>query len=221
MVIKMLTKIKMFKKMMRRFRPTGESSRVGFWLRRVWLGLGMVFTVYLVIPGPAFPPPDLRDSIKSYLPGDTVQIENVAGYYTDLERDEVMAFYQDYFSRSSFLSLPLPVMNFNHRPEYSKQVWVDTMQSYYLEELVLPFRENLFVNGYTWQKDPFTPENKREQFALKYQGRIWDTKVSLRWFKAGIFTRVGLFWLVWGLALIIGLEWSRELSEFKLKNYEL
>ncbi len=190
-------------------------------LKKIWLGLGIVFTFYLLIPGPHLPPRNLPESLKSDLPGDTVQIDNVAGYFTDLDRQEVMSFYKQQFSRSSLLNIPLPTVNINHRPEYAKQVWVDTMQSYYLEELVHPFRENLFINGYTWEKDVFTKPSERKQFALEYKGRVWDTKVTLRWFRGSLLPRVGLFWLAWGVFFLISKQWSKELSKFKIDKYKL
>lgn len=190
-------------------------------LKKTWLGLGIVFSFYLLIPGPQLPPKDLPESVKSDLPGDTYQMERVAGYFTDLDRPEVINYYKEQFSKSSFLNIPLPTINFNHRPEYAKEVYRDTMKSYYLEELVHPFRENLFINGYTWQEDVFTKPSARKQFALEYKGKIWETKVTLRWFKSSCITRILLFWLCWGLFFFIMKQWGKELSKFKVKNYKL
>lgn len=190
-------------------------------LKKIWLGLGIVFTFYLLIPGPQLPPKDLPESLKSDLPGDTFQMKDVAGYFTDLDRKEVIDYYKQQFGRSSFLNIPLPTINLNHRPEYARNVYRDTMKSYYLEELIHPFRENLFINGYTWEKDVFTKPSARKQFALEYKGRVWDTKVTLKWFQGGIIPRTVLFWLAWGLFFVIIKQWKQELKAFKLKKYDL
>ena len=183
-------------------------------MRKVWLSLGLLFSLYLVLPGPRLPPPDLPESLKSTEPGDTYQIPNVSAYYTRKKRDEVISFYKDYFSRSSFLGLPILTYRFVQPPEYAKTVWIDTKKSFYLEEFVHPFRESLFVNGLEWRGDIFSPPEKRKPSRFQVGGEIWPTKVSLRWFYSSWWSRLLIFWLAWSLFyLLLGL-WQKELKSF-------
>ncbi len=179
-------------------------------MKKVWLAVGILFTIYLVIPGPEMPPPGLPDSLKSTEPGDTVQIDNLSAYFTNKNRREVIDFYQAYFSRSSFLNLPLPTIKLNHPPEYAKQVIKDTMRTYYFEELVHPFRESLFINGFDWEKDVFTPVESREKNKIKVDGEIWRAKVTLNWFASNVFVRILVFWAAWILFRLIGKEYKQE-----------
>ena len=61
-----------------------------------------VFFIYLVLPVDRVP--DLPDSLKSDEPGDTVEMVGVSAFYTDKKREEVIGFYKDYFSKSSFFT---------------------------------------------------------------------------------------------------------------------
>jgi hypothetical protein len=181
--------------------------------KKFFSGLGLIFSIYLLLPGPQLPPPDLSNSVKSDLPGDTVQIENTAGYFTNQSRKEAINFYQDYFSRSQFLNIPLPTYRINHPPELAKQVWVDTKRSYYLEEFIHPFRESLFINGFDWQNDVFTKPEKRVKNKLIYQGQEWAVKVSPRWFPSSPIVRLTVFWLTWIAFYKLFNLWSSEVKE--------
>ncbi len=181
-------------------------------MKKVWLAIGILFTFYLLLPGPKLPPPGLPGGLKSTEPGDTVQIENLSAYFTNKDRKEVVSFYEDYFSHSGFLNIPLPTLKLNHRPEYAKRVIKDTIQTYYFEELVHPFRESLFINGFDWQKDVFTSEESKAKNKLKAGGQIWQAKATLYWFPSNVFIRTGIFWLAWGLVWFIGKETVKELK---------
>jgi hypothetical protein len=172
------------------------------------LFLAIVFllgTFYLGLPAPAdFPP--LPNSVKSTEPGDTVQIANVSAYYTDLPRQEVVDFYFDYFSRSPFFGLPLITYKLNHPPERIREVLRATQQSTYVEELVHPLRESVFVNGFEWNNDPFTPPEAREKNALVVDGQPYQFKVTLYYQPSPVWARLIVFYLI--LGLIYGLVLS-------------
>jgi len=179
-------------------------------LKFLFFTFGIIFSVYLILPGPKLPPPDLPDSLKSDLPGDTIQLNNVSGYFTNQERQEVIAFYQEYFSHSSFLNLPLPLIRLNHPPEYAKEIIKDTMQTYYFEELVHPFRESLFINGFEWEKDVFTPAASRLANKLIYKEITWPSKITLRWSSSNGLIRLIIFWPACGLfAFTFGLFFNQ------------
>jgi hypothetical protein len=135
---------------------------------------------YLISPPPVLP--DLPNSSKSNLPGDTVQINNVAAYFTNMTRTEVINFYKAYYSG-------LFRINLNHPPERSKDIFVDTMQSYYLEEFVLPFKESLYVNGFEWENDVFTKVESRSKNKLVYNDIEYKAKITIRRFPTSILSR--------------------------------
>ena len=186
-------------------------------LKFLFFAFGVIFSLYLILPGPSLPPPDLPDSLKSDEPGDTIQLTNVSAYYTEKDRKSVIRFYQDYFSRSSFLNFPLLTINLNHPPELAKTIIKDTMQTYYLEELIHPFRESLFINGFEWENDVFTPVGKRAKNKMIYRGIVWPAKITLKWSTSGTIARVAIFWFSWSLfGFIFGLFFQQ--TELFFKN---
>lgn len=143
--------------------------------------INILIVTYLILPVPRLQ--NLPNSVRSNLPGDTTQLKNVQGYYTNLSRTEVMNFYKSIYA-SPFLII------INHPPEKSKEIFRDTMQSYYLEEFIIPFKESLFVNGYEWEKDVFTKPEKRIQNKLVYQGITYPSKINTKTIITNIPTRL-------------------------------
>lgn len=151
-------------------------------------------TVYLVLPAPKdFPP--LPQGVKSIEPGDTMQIANVSAYYTDISRKETLNFYTRYFSRSPFWGIPLPTYRLNHPPERIREVLRNTQQSTYVEEIIHPFRESVFVNGFEWNNDPFTPVKSRPQNIFIVNGVTYQFKVTLFYQESRIWQRLLIFYL--------------------------
>jgi hypothetical protein len=155
--------------------------------------------IYLTIPGPQELPP-LPQSIKSTEPGDTIQIPGISAYYTDLSRQEVISFYQKNYSNSSFLNIPFLTYRLNHPPEMSKDLIRSTQQSSYLEEMVHPMRESLYVSGFEWENDPFTIVEKRPKNRTIINGHTYKAKITLiqrhsnpilRYFAVGGFFIIG------------------------------
>ena len=140
--------------------------------------------LYLILPLPSVP--DLPSSLKSIEPGDTVQIPNVNAYYTDQSRSEVMNFYYHTYK------FPF-VIHLNHPPERAKIIFKDTIQSYYLEELVIPFKASLFINGFEWQNDVFTPADKRAANKLMVGTQTFNAKITTRTFSTSIPARLFSF----------------------------
>lgn len=157
-------------------------------VRKIFISILIIFNLfavfYLTSNTPALP--DLPNSIKSDLPGDTVQISNVSAYFTNMTRTEVMNFYKAYY-------IGLFRINLNHPPERSKEIFVNTMQSYYLEEFVLPFKESLYVNGFEWENDVFTKVENRSKNKLIYNNREYKAKITIRRFPTSIINRLIAF----------------------------
>ena len=130
-----------------------------------------LFLTYLLIPTPALK--DLPSSVKSDEPGDTVQMKNVTAFYTNLSRTEVINYYKSAYTSPILIRL-------NYPPEYARNIFRDTMQSYYLEEFSLPFKESLYINGYEWENDVFTKPEKRVTNKMIYKGIEYKSKITLK-----------------------------------------
>jgi len=156
--------------------------------KKILIFLVLVFNffsvLYLITPTPTLP--DLPNSAKSDLPGDTVQIPNVSAYFTNLTRTEVMNFYKANYNGYFRLQL-------NHPPEKAKDVILDTIQSYYFEEFYLPFKESLYVNGFEWENDVFTKPEKRIKNRLLFNDIEYKAKITIRTFPVPVYQRLIAF----------------------------
>lgn len=164
------------------------------WLKIFFVLIFVLGTFYLILPAPRnFP--YLPNSVKSIEPGDTVQIANVSAYYTDTPRAEVVDFYFRYFSRSPFMGIPLPSYKLNQPPERIREILRDTQQTTYVEEIVHPFRESVFVNGFEWDNDPFTVPSGRVKNILIVDGTTYRFKVTLFYQESKLWPRLLIFYL--------------------------
>lgn len=148
-------------------------------------------------PGPSkisdFTP--LPDSAKSTLSGDTVEIPNVSGYFSNQFRDFVVPFYVKDYQRNTYF--PFPPLRLNHPPEYSWEVIKKHTETTYLEELVYPLRDSLYVNGY----ETFRPDGTSVFYSvprLEEAGQEWPTKTTLRLYTSNLLVRL----IVWAGILI-------------------
>lgn len=146
----------------------------------------------MIWPGPTkisdFKP--LPDSVKSQLSGDTWQIPNVSAYFSDNFREFVVPFYSKNYQDLSHS--PFPPLRLNYPPEFSWITIKKHTDTTYLEELVYPLRDSLYVNGL----EPFEPSGQPRWWgAYKFDadGNLWYTKTTLRFYPSNPFIRV----LVW------------------------
>lgn len=161
-------------------------------MRKIFVIFSVLLLIYMIWPGPNkisdFKP--LPDSAKSTLSGDTVQIPNVAGYFSNNFRKLVVPFYtKNYQQNSLFL---FPPLRLNHPPEYSWTVIKKHTETTYLEELVYPLRDSLYINGY----ETFRPDGTPIFYSvpkLEEGGKEWFTKTTLRFYTSNIMVRI----LVW------------------------
>lgn len=151
--------------------------------------LAIIFLLYLLVPGPRsiddFGP--LPDSSKSNLSGDTVQVPNVSAYFSDNFRDAAITVYGKSYSEQTFL--PIKPIRLNYPPEFAYVAIKDQTQSTYLEELVFPMRESLFINGL----EPFEKSGEpRYEGAFPFiVGDIeYLTKVTLRYYPSPVWARL-------------------------------
>lgn len=147
----------------------------------------------MILPGPtkisdfkALPSSD-----KSTLSGDTYQIPNVSAYFSNNYRGFVVPFYiANYWAKTFF---PFPPLRLNHPPEFSWKVIKVNTDSTYLEELVYPLRDSIYVNGF----EPFYEDGTQKFWgAAKFfqDNAYFETKATLRFFPSPFIVRI-LVWL--------------------------
>jgi hypothetical protein len=152
----------------------------------LFLLLNLLALFYLLSPLPLIPP--LTNAEKSDLPGDTTQQKNISAFFTNLSRTEVITFYKANLNGIFRIQL-------NHPPEKSKDVISDTIQSYYLEEFVFPFKGSVFINGYDWQKDVFTKPEKRIANKLIFHNIEYQSKITIKSYPTQLWQRLLAFYI--------------------------
>jgi hypothetical protein len=156
----------------------------------------LLFLFYLIIPSPDFPK-KLPDSLQSDEPAD-VETPLRRGYYTDYSRNEVISYYFQEFRSSKFLNLPLITYILNYPPEEAQTLIRDQARSTYLEEIVHPFRESIFVNGF---------EPKEDKDVIQIEGKFWAEKVIVRYYPSSVVIRVILGLATATLIYLLSKEW--------------
>lgn len=163
------------------------------------LSLGLLF--YMLAPSPASIQQisALPDSLKSTEPGDTVQVPNIAAYYSNLYRKDVVNFYQNEIHKK--VGLPIPPIRINHPPEYAYSAIKDQTRSTYLEEIVYPLKVSLFVNGFEPHYEDGTPKY-RGATDIIVDGVKFNTKTTLRIYPQDMFSAIAT-WLGINLSVLL------------------
>ena len=146
-------------------------------MRLLFLTFSLLFLAYLSLPNPEFPTPP-PDALQSDEPGDT-ETPLRRAYFTNLTREEVMSHYKNQL---------MPAYRLNYPPEEAQTIIRDQTRSTFLEEIVHPLRESVFVNG-------FEPKDPKD--AIEIAGRDWRQKIIVRYVPSRPWLR-----LVLGLATI-------------------
>lgn len=158
----------------------------------LFAGFLLILIGYLLLPSPNFPlqPPDAVQSLED---ADT-EIPLRRAYFTNFTREEVLAHYQRQFEWS-FLGIPLLTYRLNYPPEDAQALIRDQTRSTFLEEIIHPFRESFFVNG-------FKPSLAKDD--IWYKGRHFEQKITVKYVPSSIFVRFPLaifsFVALWFLA---------------------
>ncbi len=175
-------------------------------IKKIFFVFSGLLLIYMIWPGPGkisdFSP--LPSSDKSDFPGDTYQISNVAGYFSDNYRVLVNSFYKTDYRQKTHL--PFPPIELVHPPEYSWQTIKKHTDSTYLIELVYPLRDSLYINGF----EPFYSDGNPKFWGstkLEIFGHSWYTKTTLRFYPSNFFIRI----IVW-LGVVISIFWLYKLG---------
>ena len=127
--------------------------------------------LYLVWPVPGFPPPP-PGSLTSFAPADTETIYRNS-YYTNYSRAEIINYYKSQFK--------WPFFRLNHPPEESQTLVREQTQTSWLEELVHPLKDSLYING-------FYPTKPTEQLNI---GKVhYQARITLHYFPSHPVTRL-------------------------------
>jgi hypothetical protein len=151
--------------------------------------LSLVFLFYLSLPNPSFPLSP-EDSLQSDEPADT-ETPLRRAYFTNATREEVMQFYQNQFKG----------FRLNYPPEESKSLIRDQTRSTFLEEIVHPFRESIYVNGF---------EPKEAKDAIFIAEKPWRQKIIIRYVPSNVFIRLGVATATLILVWFLIKEWLKK-----------
>jgi hypothetical protein len=167
----------------------------------LYILFSVCFLFYLALPNFSFPIPP-PGAVQSKEPGDN-ETPLRRAYFTDLGREEVMHYYQNELSRSSLMSIPIPAYRLNYPPEEAKTIIRDQTRSTFLEEIVHPFRESVYINGF----EPNVPKD-----TIIIDGRHFRQKIIVKIFGSSLLVRfsLGVFTL-----LLIGVVYSEGVDGFK------
>lgn len=144
-----------------------------------YIFLSFIFILYLLFPAPGYPDP-LPEARRSTEPADQESTLR-RGYYTDIEREAVMEHYLEQFEGSGLFNIKLPTYRLNYPPEEAQVIIRDQTRSTFLEEIVHPFRESLYVNGFKPQKD---------NEVIIVEGYQWLQKIIVKMVPSSTVTRL-------------------------------
>lgn len=180
-----------------------------------WLVFFVIGIVYLSIPSPRIP--ELSEATKSQEPGDTWQNPNTMAFFTDKQREQVINEYRNAF-RLDFFGYKLPNLRLNYRPEDTATYVRKHIDSYYLEEIVIPFRESIFINGWDPKKSPtlahLSPK-ELETTKIIIDGVEYQSKITTRWYQSNMIYRLIVFILFWIITPIAIYQMAKSINDIK------
>ena len=165
---------------------------------------------YLILPVPTLP--SLTDSVVSDEPGDTWQHPDQIAFYTNRDnRQDILDELQNKFSLPGLAK----IINYrlNYRPEDTQDLVRDPLKSYYLEEVVHPFRESLFINVLDPEKSPLIRDEDRAQQRMYFHGQFYPIKVTLKPIYAGLWARLLVWTLIFPTSLAVFLSLKKSFSK--------
>ncbi len=156
-----------------------------------------ILVFYLLLPNPSFPEPP-PDALQSNEPADTETTLRRA-YFTNFTREEVLVHYKNQLEKSAFLGAPLPTYRLNYPPEEAKTIIRDQTRSTFLEEIVHPLRESIFING-------FEPKDPKD--AIFIDEKFWRQKIIVRFVPSSTLFRLAIVIPTLFLLVVIFRNWQ-------------
>lgn len=155
--------------------------------------VSILLFVYLIKPNPDFPKPPY-DSVQSNEPADT-ETPLRRAYFTNMTREEVINHYKKEFNKGFTVYTP----RLNYPPEESATIIRDQTMSTFLEEIVHPMRESIYINGF---------EPKSEKDTIIIDGVKWRQKIIVRYVPSNVLLRLLTFGLTIAVALVLMREYK-------------
>jgi len=134
-------------------------------MKTLYIICSLIFLIYLALPNINYPE-KIKESIQSKEPADTENILRRA-YFTNYGRSEVINHYMNEYKLLGIFSS----IRLNYPPEEAQVMIRDQTMSTYLEELVYPFRESIYING-------FEPKNMQDTIII--DGVNWQQKIIIK-----------------------------------------
>ena len=157
--------------------------------------------VYLFPPAPQTP--DLVPSTRSSEEGDTIQNPDQKGFYTQVAREEALSQLQLKYSFTIF-GVRIPSYRLNYRPEEAFGMVRDQLKSSYLEEIVYPMRNSLFVNGYEPLNAPIYANLQREDVPkLFFENTPYFAKVTVKPVNSSLLARLFVWTLIFPATYLV------------------
>jgi hypothetical protein len=147
----------------------------------IYIFITFSFLIYLLLPLSNFP--DRQDgSLQSSEPAD-IETQLRRGYYANSDRESVINYYQNEFGKTRLFGRELNLFSIrlNYPPEESQTLIRDQNRSTYLEEIVHPFRQSLFISGF---------EPKYDKDRIVVDGTNYQQKLVIKLVVSNVFTRV-------------------------------
>ena len=176
-------------------------------LKVFFLIFSLLFLFYLLLPSPDFPEPP-SDSIQSNEPADT-ETPLRRAYFTDFTREEVMNHYKNQLNKSHFLGIPLPTYRLNYPPEEAQTIIRDQTKSTFLEEIVHPFRESVYINGF----EPKFPKD-----AIFINEKSFRQKIIVRFVPSTMYVRMVVALPVLVLVVVLFRNWEDSIRKLFRKS---
>lgn len=155
----------------------------------------LLFFIYLILPNPPFPPPPSMSLVSN----EKADLESSLrrAYYTNLTRREVLEYYQKFF---------FPSYRLNYPPENAYSLIRDQTRSTFLEEVVHPFRESLFVNG-------FEPKEPKDE--IRVDGILYRQKITVKLVTSRLIVRLLVSMLTLFSLYLVSSQLKKAMYEFK------
>ncbi len=166
--------------------------------------------IYLIAPSPSYP--DLTGGARSDEPGDTWQHPDQKGFYTNANRQTVLKDIQSQFV-IRLAGFSLPSFRLNYRPEEAQTLVRDQLESYYLEEIIYPFRESIFINGWEPKSSPkMAGKPAKEIPDISLHGIAYSAKITLRPVSSPVWARILVWILLFPATYLVYLSYKNVLS---------
>ena len=171
-----------------------------------FLFFSLCLVLYLVISDQKFPEPLTRAKQSREAADSETPLRRA--YFTDFNRAEVMEYYKKEFTLNIFGLFSLSPIRLNYPPEESKVLIRDQTKSTYLEELVHPLRDSIYINGF----EPMVAKD-----AINIEGVPYKQKIIVRLVPSNKYLRTSIALLAMGTLYFILEELGRVLPSLVKK----